>query len=816
MNFNETVLDSLIEKKHYTKEEIKSLNFSYFSISTIMLNKTYDKIQYLSLRGNYIKSLLFLKYFPSLFYFDINNNPIEDYSLFNKYNTFGFLSFSAPENYLEKKILVIKKLTVGILHLEIKDEANLNGFIANNPNVIVFNNTMMGFEEKLNVITERNSISNKPSSHDLVKIEEEKEQCDTNPNETKKKTFYFVSNQILDLKQEENKSINLHLYSQENMSNKIKKEIENNKEDIITYKKKNSFIEEEFRINYNESNVINHKFKNLIDFITVYNQKMINLYTGDNNNYHEQTILNQNEIYKIELDRLSFVSELYHSILLLGIKDKHYFQTKPTYIKNNNEHSPFTKQLLKSITYPYLQIDLFKVSAIPKQVVILSSLLLYILGILPKEMCKILLLTFYTKYKCKKTSVIEISNNINILLNLDIFYLIAVYYHLYKHLTHIFKEKSSMIKENDIKKYYTFLNSLRTLHLIGNLNKIEQYRKDSDLVFTTVDKIFNKNDFIVEHFVDGLRNMDIFNDTITIIHFINDLITYEKYEDVLVKQKENSHNFQIFLEIKELMFNSLSKGEKAKSESIAEKIFNDLQIRTLLNKFYFKNENTVILTTLLKSNVLYSFRESSKNRTLASQQSNRTKSLNKSNNDIKDSKRHLYQTERKLERSNSIIGIKSSTSNDFFYKVNTSHKKVQSSQSTIDVKAKNRTIDVKSAKFPSIINKPTNNSKNFILSEKNKKLSIHLLKSSSAKDIEGRKGETINVNISKFKLSTNSNNSNSSGNNNNETTLRRSQRTGSVKFNINKISFDSKPFKTGKFYKDFASINTRLLNCIKS
>ena len=69
MNFNETVLDSLIEKKHYTKEEIKSVNFSYFSISTIMLNKTYDKIQYLSLRGNYIKSLLFLKYFPSLFYF---------------------------------------------------------------------------------------------------------------------------------------------------------------------------------------------------------------------------------------------------------------------------------------------------------------------------------------------------------------------------------------------------------------------------------------------------------------------------------------------------------------------------------------------------------------------------------------------------------------------------------------------------------------------------------------------------------------------------------------------------------------------------
>ena len=805
MKFNETVLDSLIEKKHYKKEDIKSANFNYYSISSISISQTYEIIQYLSLRGNYIKSLHFLKYFPSLFYFDINNNPIEDYSLFNKYNTFGFLSFSPPEKYLEKKILVIKKLTVGILHLQIEDESNLNGFIANNPNIVVFNNTVMGFEEKLNLIAEKKNTSHQPSSNNLVKIDEEKKQCDTNPNETSKKTFYFVNNQILDLKQEDNRHINIHLYSQENLSNKIKKKIENNKEDIIS-KKNNSFIEEQFRINFNVSHVINHKFKILIDFITSYNNKMINLYLNDNNNYHEQTILNQNEIYKIELDRLSFISELYHSILSLEIKDNHFFHTKPICIKNTNDNSPLTKKLLKSITYPYLQIDLFKVPMIPKQVVILSSLLLYILGILPKEMCKILLLTFYAKYKCKKTSVIEISNNINILLNLDMFYLIAVYYNLYKHLTHIFKEKSSMIKDNDIKKYYTFLNSLRMLRLIGNLSKIEQYRKDSDLVFTTVDKIFNKNDFIVEHFVDGLRNMDIFNDTITIIHFINDLITYEKYEDVLVKQKENSHNFQIFLEIKEIMFNSISKGEKAKSESIADKIFNDLQIRTLLNKIYFKNENSVILTTLLKSNVLYSFRESS---------SNQTKSLNKSNNDIKDSQRHLYQTERKMVRSDSIIGVKSSTTSDFFYKVSKSHKKIQSSQSTIDVIGKNRTLEGKSSKFPTIINK-ANNSKNFILSEKKNKRSIHLLKSSSAKNIEGRKGETINVNISKFKLSTNSNNSNSSGNNNNDTTFRRSQRTGSVKFNINKISFDSKPFKTGKFYKDFASINTKLLNCIKS
>ena len=61
MKFNETVLDSLIEKKHYKKEDIKSANFNYYSISSISISQTYEIIQYLSLRGNYIKSLHFLK-----------------------------------------------------------------------------------------------------------------------------------------------------------------------------------------------------------------------------------------------------------------------------------------------------------------------------------------------------------------------------------------------------------------------------------------------------------------------------------------------------------------------------------------------------------------------------------------------------------------------------------------------------------------------------------------------------------------------------------------------------------------------------------
>lgn len=826
MNINDTILDLIIEKKNKKKTILNSLNFNHLGISIFNTNNLWSNIQYLSLRENYIKSLSFLKNFPNLFYLDLNGNPLEDYGLLNKFNTFGFLSLTAPENYLEKKILIIKKLNVAILHLEIKKEENYYLFIYNNPNIIVLNNKFISFKEKLKVISNhRNVMSKEKKENNKCNNSEDENNFEkmyvqnTSPK-TRKKSFVFISNNFFHIDSEENRQKDkLHLNSQENFISRPNPAIENsdeNKKGSNNNSKKSSFIEDKFKVSNNVSSS-NNMLSKLINYIKNYNKKMIKLYKTDGeekDNFIENVQkVEKSNVYKIELERLFFLSEIYQYILKLNIKNENYLQCKQTYYQSKKS-SAITRDLFISISHPYIDISLFKVKEISKQIIILSIILIYILGILPREMCHIILLTFYTKYKCKKTSIMEISDNINLLLKLETFYLISIYFDIYKHLSVIFKQKSQE-RETDFQKYKIFLNSFKMYNMIGNLETVITHQEEIKKIFRgTKEQVLNKNEFIIENYVSFFKRIQIFNDTLIIINFLNDFLIHEKYEEVLIKQKENSQNFQIFLQIKEIMFKSVSKNKMfGKSESIAEKLFNDLQIRTLSNKYYFKNENTVILTSLLKSNILYSFRESTHDKTPIKQlEKSITSRIDKKGNDIQSNIKHLPQTEKKnihqLERSKSIIGIKYKTSNNFYFKPNNTSRKPIRTHSLAEImpftqdkdKFRGCSMDEqrlkqKTLNYPSIIKSSNNIMQNYLSSEKKKNPFTFI------------KGNYMNKSTSEFKLKPLSDDNNikikkikvvSSNNIKIYDNIRKMSKPSSVKFNINKISFGAPSFKFGK------------------
>ena len=115
--------------------------------------------------------MTFLQKFPNLFYLNLSNNPIESYEIFNKFNSFGYLSLTPPESFLEKKILTIKKINCVILNLPIKNEETKNKFISNNPNILIFNAHYMNFESKLQIMKEELNLNIDRKSNILNKNE---------------------------------------------------------------------------------------------------------------------------------------------------------------------------------------------------------------------------------------------------------------------------------------------------------------------------------------------------------------------------------------------------------------------------------------------------------------------------------------------------------------------------------------------------------------------------------------------------------------------------------------------------------------------
>ena len=162
MNITSDIIYSLIEKKFHKKskkenkkqnnEEIelltKGIIYNNSSISKLTFNSkepkiiyNFENIEYLSLTNNNLRNINFIEYLPNIYYLDLFNNPIDDFSPLNIKNIFGYLRLSI-DHFNENKVLQINGLTTVIFDIELKDTQLIKSFIYNNPNIIMINNNI--------------------------------------------------------------------------------------------------------------------------------------------------------------------------------------------------------------------------------------------------------------------------------------------------------------------------------------------------------------------------------------------------------------------------------------------------------------------------------------------------------------------------------------------------------------------------------------------------------------------------------------------------------------------------------------------------
>jgi len=527
MNINDSQLEIILNSRKINKHSRNYNNNDESKINTLILdlakiysietNLKWDQIEYLSLRNSLIKNIDFILKMPNLFYLDLFQNPIENYTPFLTSNTFGYLCFSPPANYFEQKILCIEKLNVFFLIADIKNHSNKKIFLQKNPNIMVFNKEIIDFNFKINIY----SINQDPK-----KAEKD-----------------------------------------------IKINNENEKNEKFNNLKIDVFYSNKFKVK-NKEGCTNNKLIEIENFIKDYNNIMLNLQKDGKINYNQ--LKNNLE----EKKKLIALSNSYLNILKLDNPNSNsYYKFIPVKEKidiNNIEYA--------CIRHDEINLMIFKNFTIPSlKEFLLSVLVLFIFKILSKditfELLRLILLKshYYLEDKERKKNL---DNDILNILNLESYLLICLYYKIYDIIFGVYSNKrlsdiQIMLQMNDITD--------KIMDVIKHQNNfIEMLNYNLDPL--------KKGNIIRNELILYLNQNNIFNNILMIIQYVDDYIIYNSIRKKLALQ--NSKDLQFFDNIKTYMYYSLDKMKDNNIQSIAEKNYIKIQMKSLFNnKYFFDTEN---------------------------------------------------------------------------------------------------------------------------------------------------------------------------------------------------------------------------------
>ncbi len=145
------VTDKTLEQ--LTKEKkLEKLTTLYLHCNNIEIldlsEKSFSKLEFLSIQNNNVTNIDFVKNLPNLWYFDVRNNPLKNYESLNIKNVFGFLGLPV-DKYCEKRLLQVKRLCVGMISVNL-DQNLKKYFLSNNPNILIYNNELIYEFDKTN------------------------------------------------------------------------------------------------------------------------------------------------------------------------------------------------------------------------------------------------------------------------------------------------------------------------------------------------------------------------------------------------------------------------------------------------------------------------------------------------------------------------------------------------------------------------------------------------------------------------------------------------------------------------------------------
>ena len=549
MNINDHLMNYILTNKNGKSNEKKENNGS---INTIIFNssqiysyeiKNIYQIECLSLRNNFIKNISFLLNLPNLYYLDLYGNPIENYKPIIKLGTFGYLSISPPLNYFEKQILSLKSLNIVIFQAEIKDRGIYNNFLMRNPNILVFNNTIIDFGKKIRTF------------------------C------TMMNFRYYIQNILMD--KDELPMLNNSNNTNKNNSNNIKGGVSPRKSiSIDTLTNRDNFLQKRLKIR--KKDCLNKKCIEIVEFYEEYNKILFGIFKNNKSNFDQ-------DILCIE-EKKKFIM-IYNTFNYIGrffSKNNNYYKYHP---KKNSIGIDINE--ISANNYPNINIEMFTyLNLLQYKEFVLSILILYLFSILSKGITYDLILSIFKKtnyYNENNKNKYVIESGLKSLLDIEKSFLFAFYYKIYD----ILFEVSG--RNIDLNKLYEIQDRLKLVVIADKINEVLSHQENFITKYKSNSDLWQKNKIISKDFIKFLFNAKIFHKIFNIIQFVNDFIIYNNLIDKL------GHDFpedmQFFTEIQGLILNNFDKNNEMK-ESMADKNYNKIQISSLLNnKFFFKNEN---------------------------------------------------------------------------------------------------------------------------------------------------------------------------------------------------------------------------------
>ena len=542
---------SLFKKKNAIKEEVDKENINktellnYFSILILndsniyslsytsidpFINSSFQNIQYLSLANNFMRKIDFILKMPDLFYLDVYGNPLEDITVLNYKNTFGYLRLSI-EKFNEKKVLNVIGLCCGIFEIDIKEKSIIKLFKNNNSEICIFNNEISYFIDK-------------------IKYEESR------------KRYVSKRTQKIERRYSNKSNVSISSNTTDNMNTDFNIKIK-------------SFVEKEL-IAEDTSN----------EKITLHNELLLeikNFFKTIKKNFNEGKIksknLIENEKYlEIEKTKMILIFKLYQKIS--NINDE--IMSNKLFIGNLNAiYSNLNTDNIHVYNIESKIISLAK--NVRVTLILLISILFYSLGIISGKMMYALTKYIFIKYYKfdENQKFPDISNMGNI-------HYLSFYYNIYEYIANKFDNE---FDKSNINKYKEIFELLKMDKLILKSNLLYQKMKKTDEAIKNLSSN-NANKNKIKTDIEFIKELEITKEFLILIEFLCDFIIYDKIEELLIN-KSYPDEYSYLIELKETIENKELQRNRRYNKTVTSLSINKYQknqIERIFNKYYFKQK----------------------------------------------------------------------------------------------------------------------------------------------------------------------------------------------------------------------------------
>ncbi len=293
---------------------------------------------------------------------------------------------------------------------------------------------------------------------------------------------------------------------------------------------------------------------------------------------NSSSLLKENKDYlKIEKKKLILLYEYYIELTKLNNNIKNY------YINNTDniyENEKINKIRIYSITKK-LEDGKNKEIKFRIGIIILISYLFVSLNLISKNMFIIVINFILEKYTNTKFEDLISKDT-----NLESIFLISIYFHTYDIFIYLFKDiKTNKFYDNIVKILSMDKLILKANILFDNIHRTENKGNN-----------FSNKKNLINHKLNFINQIDIFEEIIILIQFFYDYILYDKLDKIFLNS-DISNEYITFIEFKEII--QQEKLEKNNIVSISDHKYKKIQLDNLNTQFYLAQEKIKILRNKL-------------------------------------------------------------------------------------------------------------------------------------------------------------------------------------------------------------------------